>query len=697
MTTATIASSFSDGIRLPEYIVQLLHRFPIPDPEQELELIRKAKRGHENSLSWLMIGHVRLVSKLAKQYAWTLDDAQDLIQEGMLGIRHAVRKFDSTKGCKFSTYARGWIRGYIRRFCYKNRPKQLRLPEKKQIHLDKVYRLQNEFPDASLEEIAQKANLELEYIEDLLYWGRSFQEIPDWHEFTINDESFYTDDEEYDESFDFEIEPETKTNLVLIKAPPPFIPPKYQIPVHLLKQWFRVGLAQFVNAAKDQAESVRLGFTQSFSRHPQPTTPEVGQERVNLSTWPASLSFSYDNSINPSAYSQHPPQTPSIATESLSTKAINLVKGVITHAQESLLVLCGGRSDGPTDRPGHQPSPADQRCRGLGESGTTGRGHLGFGPAVTKFIHRPLAAISDCLRGFPSRAGPDTSQQPQRGAVFDSNPPPEQTHLPRKNAMYRTIAAFIAAWLGLLISPATAETIKIAPGHGHLIDLTSSGCRVSKAYMGTRGIFDLSLDQPQPQTQKIYLTWKPNTQVKSTNLILDLVGCNRSSMELTINRSDSAPSTAITRIGAPTPIAHTPEQSRVFTGRLGQPPVKTRVHQASTAVQPLTLQPRTQVLPKPKTLKRPPVRRLTVSKQTSPNLTAKNNVSDSRITPATLLKGLNIARASGNQTYRYRSEMHWRVNGMIRQMRGGKSPEDAAKLAKISPDQLQTLLNYAQQ
>lgn len=263
--------------------------------------------------------------------------------------------------------------------------------------------------------------------------------------------------------------------------------------------------------------------------------------------------------------------------------------------------------------------------------------------------------------------------------------------------MYKTIAAFIAAWLGLLIAPATAETIKIAPGHGHLIDLTSSGCRVSKAYMGTRGIFDLSLDQPQPQTQKIYLTWKPNAQVKSTNLILDLVGCNRSSMELTLNRSDSAPSTAITRIGAPTPIAHTPEQVRVFTGGQGQPPVRTRFPQATAAVQPLTLKPQAKTLPKPKIVKRPPVRRITVSRQTPSKLTAKRNVSDTPVTPATLLKGLNVARASGDKTYRYRSEMHWRVNGMIRQMRWGKSPEDAAKLAKVSPDQLQTLIDYAQQ
>ncbi|MGR3279227.1 sigma-70 family RNA polymerase sigma factor [Acaryochloris marina NIES-2412] len=679
MTIATIASSYSDGIRLPEYLVQLLNRFPIPSPEQELELIQKAKRGHETSLSWLMIGHVRLVSKLANQYAQTFEDGQDLLQEGMLGIRHAVRKFDPTKGCKFSTYARGWIRGYIRRYCYKNRPGQLKLPEKKQIHLDRVYRFQNKFPDATLAEIAQKAKLKLDYIEDLLLWGRSFQEIPDWHEFTIDDASFYADDDDCDEYFDIGIEPETKTHLVLIKAPPPVVPPKYQIPLSLLKQWFQVGMAQFVNAAKGQVKAARLGLSQSFSRY-SPSTA-AGQERVNLSTWPAALSFCYENSTTPSACSQNPPQTPP-TTESLPAKAIALVKGVITHAQKSLLVLCGGGSDGPVDRPGHQPTAVDQRCRGLGAPGKTGRGHLGFCQAVAEFIHRPLAAISQSIRGFPSRAGPHSSQPPQ-------------TTLPRTNTMYKTIAAMIAAWLGLLISPATAETIKIAPGHGHLIDLTSSGCRVSKAYMGTRGIFDLSLDQPQPQTQKIYLTWKPNAQVKSTNLILDLVGCNRSSMELTINRSDNAPSTAITRIGAPTPIAQTPEQSRVLTGRQGQPPVRTRFPQATVAVQPLTLEPRVKTLTQPKPVKRIPVRRVRLTPKTQPVAVAKGDVSDALVTPETLLKGLNAARASGDQTYRYRSEMHWRINGMIRQMRWGKSPEDAAKLAKVSPDQLQTLIDYA--
>ncbi len=138
MTTTTSASPYLDGIRLPEYFDQHLDRFPVPNPEQELELVRKAKKGHENSLTWLMVGNVRLVSKLAKQYARTLEDGQDLLQEGMMGIRRAVEKFDPTKGCKFSTYARGWIRGYIRRFWYRNRPGQLRLPEKKQIHLDKV-------------------------------------------------------------------------------------------------------------------------------------------------------------------------------------------------------------------------------------------------------------------------------------------------------------------------------------------------------------------------------------------------------------------------------------------------------------------------------------------------------------------------------------------------------------------------------
>lgn len=427
MTTTTCASPYLDGIRLPEYFDQHLDRFPVPGPDQELELVRNAKKGHENSLTWLMVGNVRLVSKLAKQYARTFEDGQDLLQEGMMGIRRAVEKFDPTKGCKFSTYARGWIRGFIRRFWYRNRPGQLRLPEKKQIHLDKVEKLQNQFPDATLEEIAQKAKLKLEYIKDLLLWGRSFQENPDWQQFTLDDSSFYEEDDEYDEFFDFAIEAETKTNLVLIKAPPPFIPPRYQIPVHLLKQWFRVGLAQFVNVAKGQVERARLGFTQGFSSYSQLAASEAGQERVNLSTWPASLSFSYENSINTSAYSQNPYQTS-------SSSIIHLVQGTITHAQKSLLVLCGRGSDGSIARPGNQPTEADQRCSGLGEPGTTGRRYLGFRSAVNQFIQRPLAAISDYLRGFSSRAGPDPSRQPHRGAVFDSKPPPQQHNLIGVNA-----------------------------------------------------------------------------------------------------------------------------------------------------------------------------------------------------------------------------------------------------------------------
>ena len=262
--------------------------------------------------------------------------------------------------------------------------------------------------------------------------------------------------------------------------------------------------------------------------------------------------------------------------------------------------------------------------------------------------------------------------------------------------MYKMIAASIAVWLGWLISPAVAETIKIAPGHGHLIDLSASGCRVSKAYMGTRGIFDLSLDQPQPQTQKIYLSWKPNAQVKSTNLILDLVGCDRSSMELVINRSDGVPKTAITRIGAPPSVARPPtEQPRVLTSHFSQPPVRTRFPKTVASGQPLSLKPKPPAKPKP--VKRPPVRRVTLSQSAKPVSVAKGNVSDTPVTPETLLRGLNVARASGNKTYRYHSDMHWRVNGMIRQMRWGATAEVAAKRAKISPDQLQTLINYAKQ
>ena len=83
----------------------------VPKELKEVEAAREANEAKTQ----LIEANLRLVMHIARKYKGFGVDLMDLVQEGNIGLMHAVEKFDYRKGYRFSTYATWWIRQYVTR------------------------------------------------------------------------------------------------------------------------------------------------------------------------------------------------------------------------------------------------------------------------------------------------------------------------------------------------------------------------------------------------------------------------------------------------------------------------------------------------------------------------------------------------------------------------------------------------------
>lgn len=80
------------------------------------ELLRQAREGSESAQERLVLLNMGLVKSIATRFVGRGTDFEDLVQIGSMGLLKAIRTFDLTRGCAFSTYAVPLIFGEIRRF-----------------------------------------------------------------------------------------------------------------------------------------------------------------------------------------------------------------------------------------------------------------------------------------------------------------------------------------------------------------------------------------------------------------------------------------------------------------------------------------------------------------------------------------------------------------------------------------------------
>jgi len=106
---------------LQKYLAEI-SKYSLLTREEEIELGRRIQEENDPEAAFVLAtSNLRLVVKIALEFQRTwMQNLMDLIQEGNIGLMHAVRKFDPYKNVKFSYYAAYWIKAYILKFIMDN-------------------------------------------------------------------------------------------------------------------------------------------------------------------------------------------------------------------------------------------------------------------------------------------------------------------------------------------------------------------------------------------------------------------------------------------------------------------------------------------------------------------------------------------------------------------------------------------------
>lgn len=151
-------------------------RLRVLKADEEKDYVRRMHRGDDEAREVLITHNLRLVVYAAKRYLGRGLPLLDLVEEGNLGLMHALEKFDPERGFRLSTYALWWIRQSIER-ALMNQSRTVRLPVHVVKELNGCLRARGKLeaqgmPDPGPEAIARATGKSVEVVRTVMQLNR---------------------------------------------------------------------------------------------------------------------------------------------------------------------------------------------------------------------------------------------------------------------------------------------------------------------------------------------------------------------------------------------------------------------------------------------------------------------------------------------------------------------------------------------